>query len=267
MVAGAGEEGGEDRSAIRMSDRIKKADAALFDDDILEIVERVYGDSEPSDLRTETIVLSDLLIRISAYLAKRAEDGDRTSFDQLFYIATNSARHYERILTANQEALRRHAVHHEEIPLLVGRSPDSVEKAEKLVKQTGVGDRIGLASKGRQKDSVFREIAEELIRELLDEITRLSNVTGETPFSLPPLSRDPAVVKVWWPHVLKRFKGKYGPEIENHPRFASWRKSRSDRYNPSGRTDSALRADLNVRLKQALEHIAGLRDERGRLLQ
>lgn len=250
-----------------MNERIKKVDAALLEEDLREIFARVFEDDEPTEFETIQVLLADLIIRISRHLAKRAGDGDKKSFSQLFFIAASATGLYQKILNDWPELYERHAIHHETIPILVGRSPDTLEKAEQHVKLSGVGDRIGLAHKGKRKDSVFREIAEELIREILSEMSRLSNLMSGNPFFLPELARNREILDAWWPHVLKRFNSQYGPEIENHTRFAAWRKSMGDRYAPEGRTDSVLRADLRTRLKQAFDHVAASRDDRGRLLQ
>lgn len=250
-----------------MNERIKKADSDLLEEDIREIFARVFEDNEPTDFDTVISLLGVLMGRITRHFAGRACEGNETAFTELFFLAANATRLYQRLLEDNPEAHKRHAIYHETIPVLVGRSGDTIEKAISLVKLTGVGDRIGLANKGRQKYSIFREIAEELIREILRDISRIANLMSEEPFFLPELSREKKVLETWWPEILKRFEEQYGPEIENHPSFASWRNSKSDRYNPDGKTDSVLRADLKTQLKQAFKHIAGLRDDRGRLLQ
>jgi hypothetical protein len=232
-----------------MSERIKEAvTAALLEEDLHEIYARVFEDQEPRDIETVILLLTDLMTRISRHFAGRARGGDKRSFDQLYFLAANATGLYQRILEDLPDSYKRHAIHHETIPVLVGRSPESLKAAEHLVKLSGVGNRIGLAHKGKRQDSVFRAVAEELVSEILRETSRLANIMSDKPFFLPELSRDEEVLKTWWPHVRSRFNDKYGPHIENHPRFAEYRKSKGDRYAPEGETDSVLRADLRTRV-------------------
>lgn len=250
-----------------MSDRIEKADGKLLEEDIYEIYARIFGGTFPKDYKTVPLLLEDLIIRINRYFGRRAYTGDKAAFSALFHIATSAVRDYENILENHPETYERHAINHETIPVLVGRSPETIAKATSFVALTGAGDRIGLTGKGKHKESDFREIAEELIREILSEISRLANIMSDSPFFLPELSRDEEVLEAWWPHLLEKFNAQYGPDIENHPRFVDLRASKSKRYNPQAATDSTLRADIRVRLRQALSHIAAHRDEQGHLLQ
>jgi len=250
-----------------MSERIKKADADLLEEDLQEIFARVFEDNDPTDIDTVISLLGILMSRITRHIARRANAGDEAAFTELYFIAANATRLYQRLLEDHPEAHEQHAIYHERIPVLVGRSGDTIEKAKSLVNLTGVGDRIGLASKGQKKDSVFRIIAEELIREVLHETSSLSNLMSEESFSLPQLSREQKVLQAWWPEILKRFNAKYGPQIENHPTFSAWRKSKGDRYNSEGETDSKLRSDLRTQLRQAFSHVAAHRDDQGHLLQ
>ncbi len=250
-----------------MSERIRLTATPLLEEDIHEIFSRIFEYKDHTELGTVIAILGDLMTRITRHFAERARAGDKRSFNELYFLAAAATGLYQRVFEDLPDSYKRHAIHHETIPVLVGRSPDTLKRAEHLVKLSGVGNRIGLAHKGIRKDSVFREVAEEIIREILRDITRLSNLMSEKPLFLPELAKEEGVLAEWWPHVLKRFNAEYGPQIENHPRFADYRKSKGDRYNPEGETDSTLRADLRTRLKQAFKHVAAQRDERGRLLQ